>query len=323
MALTLTIDQRAWIRHVTEVADRHPRLVPVVKGTGYGFGLAELARRAVTHLVPDEIAVGTVHEARRLAGIGPTLTVLTPAAAHELPPPPAAALTVASAAHVATLAESGWTGPVVVKLASPMHRYGATPDALGAVLAAVAAAQLELRGFAIHLPLAGTGADHPAAVAAWLAALPVAPERTTLYVSHLDADDETRLRAEHPNVDLRARIGTALWLGDKRFFALHADVIDVHPVTAGTRAGYRLTAVPGDGHLVMVSCGSAHGVAPLADGRSPFHHARRRVPLLEPPHMHTSVLFVAAGEPLPVVGDEVDVQRPLTQVWIDRIVEKD
>jgi hypothetical protein len=203
-----------------------------------------------------------------------------------------------------------------------MHRYGATPDELVSVLDAVTDAQLEVRGFGLHLPLEGTGADHPVAVATWLAALPVAQEHPTVYVSHLDADDESRLRAEYPAIDLRARVGTALWLGDKRFFSLRADVIDVHPVAAGTRAGYRLTPVPGDGHLVMVSCGSAHGVAPLADGRSPFHHARRRLALLEPPHMHTSVLFVAAGEPLPAVGDELDVQRPLTQVWIDRIVER-
>ena len=323
MALTLTIDQRAWIHHIDDVAARHPRLVPVVKGTGYGFGLAELASRAVAHLVPDEIAVGTVHEARRLAGIGPRLCVLTPAAAHELPPPTDTVLTVASPAHVATVAASGWSGAVVVKLASPMHRYGAAPDELATVLGAVADADLTVHGFALHLPLAGTGADHPAAVAAWLGVLPVTEHRATVFVSHLDAADEARLRHEHPNVELRARIGTALWLGDKRFFSLHADVIDVHPVAAGTLAGYRLTPVPGDGHLVMVSCGSAHGVAPLPDGRSPFHHARRRVPLLEPPHMHTSMLFVAAGEPLPAVGDEVDVQRPLTQVWIDRIVEKD
>ncbi len=323
MALTLTIDQRAWVHHLDEVAALHPRLVPVVKGTGYGFGLAELADRAVAHLVPDEIAVGTVHEARRLAGIGPRLCVLTPAAAHELPPPADTVLTVGSLAHVATVAASGWAGPVVVKLASPMHRYGATPNELPAVLDAAAEAGLTLHGFALHLPLAGTGADHPATVEAWLAVLPVTDDGTTVFVSHLDAADETLLRHEHSTVDLRARIGTALWLGDKRFFSLHADVIDVHPVTAGTVAGYRLDPVPGDGHLVMVSCGSAHGVVPLADGRSPFHFARRRVPLLESPHMHTSMLFVAAGEPLPAVGDEIDVQRPLTQVSIDRIVEQD
>jgi alanine racemase len=234
MALTLTIDQRAWVHHVEAVAALHPRLVPVVKGTGYGFGLAELATRAVAHLMPDEIAVGTVHEARRLAGIGPRLCVLTPAAAHELPPPPDTVLTVASPAHVATITASGWSGAVVVKLASPMHRYGASPDELAAVLDAVAGADLTLHGFALHLPLTGTGADHPAAVAAWIAALPVTEHRAPVFVSHLDAGDESRLRHAHPTVDLRARIGTELWLGDKRFFSLHADVIDVHPVAAGT-----------------------------------------------------------------------------------------
>jgi alanine racemase len=323
MALTLTVAQRAWLHHVNDVAALHPRLVPVVKGTGYGFGLNELARRAVTHLVPDEIAVGTVHEARRLAGIGPRLTVLTPAAGHELPPPADTVLTVASPDHLATVAASAWSGAVVVKLASPMQRYGASPDELPAVLDAVARANLQLHGFALHLPLASAGADHRGAVAGWLDALPAGDHRTTVFVSHLGADDEAHLRSEHPTIDLRSRIGTELWLGDKRFFTLRADVIEVRPVVAGSPAGYRLTPVPGDGHLVMVSCGSANGVAPLPDGRSPFHHARRRVPLLEPPHMHTSMLFVATGEPLPAVGDEVDVQRPLTQVWIDRIVERD
>jgi alanine racemase len=204
-----------------------------------------------------------------------------------------------------------------------MHRYGVSAGDLGVVLAAIAEANLEVRGFAVHLPLPEAGADHGAAVEQWLAVLPVAEHRTTVYVSHLDAGDESRLRAAHHQFDLRARIGTELWLGDKHFFSLHADVIDVQPVAAGTPAGYRLTTVPADGHLVMVSCGTAHGVTVLPDGRSPFHHARRRVPLLEPPHMHTSMLFVVAGDALPAVGEQIDVQRPLTQVWIDRIVEQD
>ena len=39
----------------------------------------------------------------------------------------------------------------------------------------------------------------------------------------------------------------------------------------------------------MVGAGTAHGVQPLDDGRSPFHFARQRLALLEPPHMHTSM----------------------------------
>jgi hypothetical protein len=70
----------------------------------------------------------------------------------------------------------------------------------------------------------------------------------------------------------------------------------------------------------MVGAGSAHGVAPLADGRSPFHFARRRLGLHEAPHMHTSMAFVPAGEPCPAVGDRVDVQRPLITTAVDEVV---
>jgi hypothetical protein len=101
---------------------------------------------------------------------------------------------------------------------------------------------------------------------------------------------------------------------------LDADVLDTHPVDAGTPAGYRGDPVPSDGTLVMVGAGSAHGVAPLADGRSPFHFARRRLGLHEAPHMHTSMAFVPAGEPCPAVGDRVDVQRPLITTAVDEVV---
>ncbi len=98
-------------------------------------------------------------------------------------------------------------------------------------------------------------------------------------------------------------------------------MLDGRPVAAGDRLGYRLAAVPGDGSVVMVSGGTAHGVQPLPDGRSPFHFERRRLALVEPPHMHTSMVFVPAGTPRPEPGDEVDLQRPLTQTWVDAIVE--
>ena len=68
---------------------------------------------------------------------------------------------------------------------------------------------------------------------------------------------------------------------------------------------------PTTGALVLVGAGSAHGVAPLDDGRSPFHFARRRLALLEPPHMHTSMVFVPSRGPVAEVGDRVDLQRPL------------
>ena len=91
-------------------------------------------------------------------------------------------------------------------------------------------------------------------------------------------------------------------------------------MTAGEPAGYHGSTAPVTGHLVMVGAGSAHGVVALEGGHSPFHHARRRMPLLEPPHMHTSMVLVALGDPVPEVGDWVDVQRPLIMVSPDEVV---
>ena len=119
------------------------------------------------------------------------------------------------------------------------------------------------------------------------------------------------------------RIGTGLWHGDKSALHLGADVLDVRPVAAGSIAGYHGTRVIADGTLVVVGAGSAHGIATLDDGRSPFHFQRRRLALLERPHMHTSMLFVPSGEPCPAIGDTVDVQRPLTAVAVDELIWQD
>ena len=76
---------------------------------------------------------------------------------------------------------------------------------------------------------------------------------------------------------------------------LSADVIDVREVRRGDVVGYRGVAIDVDGFIVMVGCGSANGVSALSDGRSPFHFDRRRLPLIEAPHMHTSMVLVDDG----------------------------
>ena len=202
-----------------------------------------------------------------------------------------------------------------MKLASSMRRYGVDPDELDAVLAAAAEAGLTVEGFALHLPLDGdTGGE----VDAWLAQLPAG---ATLAVSHVDAATLHDLRARHPGHRLPIRLGTALWHGDKEALALRGRCRRRAGGHDG-RAGYRGHPLPGaGGTIVMVGAGTAHGVHPLPDGRSPFHFGRRRLALVEPPHMHTSMVWVAPGAPCPAVGDEVDVQVPLTFVTVDRVEE--
>jgi alanine racemase len=309
MALRLTVRRAAWEAHVGHVADAVDGLVPVVKGNGYGFGRSVL--NAVAATLGDHVCVGTIHE---LDGIPPTVTavVLTP----TLTPPPSndVVLTVGSVADVAAL--DGWRGQVVVKLQSSMRRYGATPSEVDAVFTAAAAAGLEVVGYALHLPLAGTDADRVAEVEQWLAGLdPAMP----VWLSHLSPDSYAALGARHLDRTFRLRVGTALWHGDKSFMQLSADVIAVHPVCGGDRAGYRSTVLDDDGSVVLIGAGTAHGVGPLPNGDSPFHYRRRRLQLIEPPHMHTSMAFVATGTPCPAAADRIDVQRPLTATLVDEV----
>jgi alanine racemase len=217
---------------------------------------------------------------------------------------------------------------VVLKLASSMRRYGVVADQLAALVDAASASGFAVHAYALHLPLVtppGDGDDRVdgpsgnlAEADAWLTRL---PSGSTLHVSHLSIDELSTLAASHPSMRIVHRVGTALWLGDgKDGLHLGAEVVEVRPCRAGETAGYRATVVAHDGHLVMVGAGTAHGVHALANGLSPFHYGRRRLALVESPHMHTSMVLVPVGDPCPAPGDVVDVQRPLTQTFVDRVV---
>lgn len=300
MTIRLTVRTALWRSHVAQIVNDTPGLVPVVKGNGYGFGRGPLADLAAEF--SDTLAVGTIHELDGLPdGIHPV--VLTP----TLQPPATEVpiLTVGNQAHLDAL--DGWGGRVIVKLQSAMRRFGGDIE----LVAAARHAGLEVVGVSLHPPIAGTDADHRDEV---LAALDTIDTALPVWLSHLSPDDYAALPTTHV---YRMRLGTALWHGDKSCFHLTADVLDVRPIDAGTPAGYHQAPVPGDGHLVMIGAGSANGVAPLADGRSPFHHDHRRLTLHESPHMHTSMAFIADGEPLPRIGDRVDLQRPLITTTVD------
>jgi alanine racemase len=314
MTLTLYVDRAAWKANVRDGVNTYGDVLAVVKGNGYGFGLTRLAARAVD-LGLRRLAVGTVHELAALPPLDEPPLVLTPLGRADAGLIGGAMATVGSLADVEVLAGAAVHPPVTVKLASSMQRYGVNAADLATLLTAIERTGLDVRGYAIHLPLAGNVAE----VDRWLRVLPVdAP----ISVSHLPADVIDGLRSRHPSRAITARLGGALWHGDKSSLSLRADVIETRPVRAGDRVGYRLVEVPGDGTLVMIGAGTAHGVHPLPDGRSPFHFARHRLSLVEPPHMHTAMAFVPAVDPTPGIGDDVDVQQPLTFVLIDRIVER-
>jgi len=314
VTLRLTVSESAWRAHLTAVLSESENVVPVVKGNGYGFGrarlIAELAGRY------RYVAVGTVHEldSLTLAALQDSSSevipvVLTPTL--HAPQSTEMVLTVGSSRQIDAL--RGWKGPVLVKLLSAMHRYGGDLS----LIAQAETAGLEVIGVSIHPPLPQSGpqsSDPTGHITSWLAQIPTDVE---VWVSHLSAHEFAQLPRTHR---YRHRIGTRLWHGDKSMFSLTAEVLETRAVAAGDRVGYRQVEVPCAGQLIMIAAGSAHGVRPLPDGRSPFHFAAERMDLIEPPHMHTSMAFVPTGRRAPQTGDFVDVQNPLTQVLVDEIL---
>lgn len=300
-----------WRSQIAQIASNVEGLVPVVKGNGYGFGRLRLA--ALASELADTVAVGNVHELDGLAD-GADVAVLTPVAPSALTAEVVHSieqhdpiLTVGSTAHVDTLASVGWRGRVIVKLESEMRRFGGDTR----LVQTATDHGLRVVGVSVHPPLAGSDDDKLREITDRLDTI----DRTlVVWVSHLTPEQYRALPSSHR---YRLRVGTALWHGDKSALHLSADVLDVRAIAAGTSAGYHQAKVAGDGHLVVIGAGTANGVTPLADGRSPFHFAKARMSLHEPPHMHVSMAYVAEGEPLPATGDLVDLQRPLHSTLVD------
>ena len=282
MTLRLNVDTISWKRHFREVANGFGDLIPVVKGNGYGFGRTTLIQHAAT--LSKEIAVGTVFEAHDVPK-NCVAIVLTPAG-RELPEslPQTAVLTVGSLHHIENLKNNSWRGSVVVKLRSSMNRYGANNDELTNVLAALKNAGLTQVGWSIHPPLDGNQSDYLTEIKNWM--LQVSSD-LPWFVSHIDASGIRQLRQEFVQNKIRARSGTALWLGDKSMTHLIADVLDIRSIGNGETAGYRNVKIKQDGAIAMIGVGTSHGVHLVGAELSPFNFNQQRLELVEPSHMHT------------------------------------
>ncbi|MDQ1668898.1 MAG: hypothetical protein QOE40_959 [Actinomycetota bacterium] len=343
MTFTLYVDEERWRRHQRSVLDESPDLVPVIKGTGYGFGNTRLAAEA-NRLGVDTVAVGTVTEVDQVrAGFAGDVLVLTPSYdAPELLPPPGTVQTVAHVERLHSLCEHARGERVVLECLTSMHRHGLSESDLASVAPLLGGVQLE--GFAFHLPMDRHGGYEPTTeVGDWLRRLQQAGLPTDVaWVSHLNAGDLTGLRSAFPATTFRPRVGTQLWLGDRGAATARGTVLDVHRLEAGAHYGYRRRRVLRDSWLVVVSGGTSHGVAleaprsvrgPVARTKevavgslaavnrtlSPFSWAGRQRWFAEPPHMHVSLLLLPASVTPPRIGDELDCEVRMTTLHADRV----
>jgi alanine racemase len=340
MTFTVYVDERRWRTSQRKVLADFPGLVPVAKGNGYGVGNVRLAAEAAA-LGVDTIAVGTEREVSEVsAHFGGDVLVLTPvgpSTSYEDNPN-----VIRTVARVDLLDAVPAGARIVIECRTHLNRHGIQQTEIDGLTRIPSSVRVE--GFAFHWPFDPRRVTSRRQTAAWLdllASAGIAPERA--WVSHLFAEEVADLARSFQNTTIRPRIGTNLWLGDRDSLVARGTVLEIEPVTRGQRVGYHQHAVPSRGHLVVVSGGTAHGVALEAPksvrglvsrakvvaagaleaaGRnlSPFTWAGKQRWFLEPPHMQVSLIFVPEDVPPPAIGTELECRVRLTTTHPDRVV---
>jgi hypothetical protein len=355
-------------------------IVPVVKGNGYGIGQRLLAEECL-RIGADTVAVGTIFEVDEVAEFGTyDIIVLEPFEPRDAFAADAwwrlgqrlhagrVIRTVASKEALLALADGPGSVRVVIEAQTSMHRFGLDEAGLLNALAdadvrkALAMGKVLVEGLALHMPIAqpadevepkraALGSARVREVVRWAGLWQAETEvwsghnspASRVWVSHLDDADLASVVRAVPDVMLRPRIGTRLWLGDRGALKPAGSVLAVHPLPAGTHVGYRQRTGPKDGTLVVVSGGTAHGIglaAPTpaatvrqrvvtagtgaldAAGRalSPFVWAGKKRWFAEPPHQHTSMIWLPKGCVIPAVGDQLPAEVRLTTSRFDAVL---
>ncbi len=343
MSLSLYVDGDRWRAHLRGVLETYPGIVPVIKGNGYGFGNARLARRAAW-LGVETVAVGTYAEVEDVrTRFDGTILVLTPWRPFEqaVVYDERVVHTVGRLEDLVALLTRADRPRVVLERMTSMRRHGFSARGLRAAGELLTDA-VRVEGVALHLPMAhGSHLSEVERLMTDVVAAGLPTQR--VYVSHLTEAEFARLAATYPDYELRPRVGTGLWLGDRDALTVRATVIDAHPVERGDVFGYRGRSAPKSGTILVVSGGTAHGIGleapPAAEGlrqravtlakggldaagfvRSPYTIGGKHRLFAEPPHMQASMLFLPHGAPLPEVGEEVDVRVRFTTTTFDRTV---
>jgi hypothetical protein len=338
MSLALRVDAERWRAHLRATVEAMPAgtaLVPVIKGNGYGFGNQVLAAEAA-RLGVRAVAVGTYAELPAVERAFPgDLLVLEPWRPDvQLSLDDRRVIhTVSRESDLARLTGTG--ARAVLEQLTSMRRFGF--DVAPALTRGIADVSVE--GVALHLPMAGDGATEAGSLAGALR--DAGPQPPVLWISHLTGGEAGAVRALVGS-SVHLRVGTALWLGDRAALHPRATVLEVHPLTKGTTFGYRQRRAPRDGHLVLASGGTAHGIAleapkpvtslrsrvtaaalggleALGRNLSPYRLAGKRLWFAEPPHMQVSMLWLPGSTPPPAVGDELDVEVRYTTTTFDEV----
>lgn len=379
MTFSLTVDAKGFRAHQTNLVNTFAKagaeIVPVIKGNGYGFGRGVLAHEAKL-LGSQRIAIGNVWELdQALADFTGEIVVLEPFNSSDLAARKVwqrilqhnsdRVIVTLSSTDLASAAEVG-VRKALLEAETSVHRFGMPISEL--IHAADAARQnIAVQGITLHLPIADPVVSHVAEletskghnarklgnrlleIATWLTSY---NEIATQYelpkhisLSHVSAKEVETLRSYLSSLELQftfdVRVGTQLWLGASKSYSASGTILEIHELADHQHVGYQ--QVDGHGHkrLLVVSGGTAHGVAlaaptartslrkkgiAIAEGvsqalgkvRSPFSSNGENFIFAEAPHMHVSLLW---SDNLALkVGDELECNVRNTTTTFDVVV---
>jgi alanine racemase len=380
MTFSLNVDAKKFRSHLVSVMNGYARaganLVPVVKGNGYGFGPDLLAQEAA-RLGCNRIAIGTVWElAQTLGNFAGEILVLEPFnSADDLAVKQWQQMLEHNAERIIVTAsdldfaavKSAGAKNIYLEGKTSLSRFGILHFDMQSI---ANFSDLKVLGLSLHLPIvapaikvdptteismAFNGATLSQSMTEawnWLVAYQELSTKLSLpkhlSLSHISESQVTSLKnmAQSYNFDLEieVRVGTKLWLGEPSALQATGTVLQIHELTHRQSVGYQQTDTGSNKRLIVVSGGTAHGVAmaaptnakslrkkgiAIAEGisqaigkvRSPFSYKGENLDFVEPPHMQVSMLW--SNDMSISIGDVLECNVRNTTTNFDHVIGLD
>jgi alanine racemase len=363
MTFSLKVDSEKFRGHLVSIMNSHAtagaELVPVIKGNGYGFGRRLLADEAA-RLGCNRIAIGTVWElGQALADFAGQILVLEPFNSSDdsavaqwrthLEHNADRIIVTVSNVDLAAVRSAGAKN-IYLEGKTSLSRFGILHHDMQSI---TNFSDLNVLGLSLHLPIVQSASkvDATTEISSAFNGATLSQSMTEtwnwivlyqelvtkfslpkhLSLSHITEDQVKSLKKmmQSYNFDLaiEVRVGTKLWLGEPSSLQAVGTVLQIHEITHKQTVGYQQTETGNNKRLIIVSGGTAHGVAmaapsnasslrkkgvAIAEGfsqaigkvRSPFSYKGKNLDFVEPPHMQVSMLW--SNDMSVAVGDELN-----------------
>jgi alanine racemase len=380
MTFSLTVDSAKFRGHQVSVMNNYAaagaELVPVIKGNGYGFGRRLLAQEA-SRLGCNRIAIGTVWElGQTLADFSGEILVLEPFNSADesavaqwqahLEHNAARIIVTVSNVDMAGVRSAGAKN-IYLEGKTSLSRFGILHHDMQSI---TNFNDLNVLGLSLHLPIVqpASKVDATTEISSafdgatlsqtmtetwnWIVLYQELATKSSLpkhlSLSHISEDQVKSLKKmmQSYNFDLaiEVRVGTKLWLGEPSALQAVGTVLQIHEITHKQTVGYQQTETGNNKRLIVVSGGTAHGVAmaapsnasslrkkgvAIAEGfsqaigkvRSPFSYKGKNLDFVEPPHMQVSMLW--SDDMSIAIGDELNCNVRNTTSNFDRVLGLD